>query len=101
MLSLVGRKLDMVGEYEDRVPAFVEQMFDRLEASGIIVGWGRDDWEIGTTSIGLDIGIGPRETKSRRGSERRRERSPGGRCLASERLDARGGRPGRRCSDSP
>ncbi len=57
LFSLLGRKLDLVAEYEDRVPAYVEQMFDRLEASGIIVGWNRDDWTIQTTSIGLDIVI--------------------------------------------
>jgi len=60
ILSLVGRKLDLVAEYEDRVPAYVEQMFDRLEGSGIITGWNRDDWEIWTTRIGLDIRIGPK-----------------------------------------
>jgi hypothetical protein len=60
ILNLVGRKLDLVAEFEDRVPAYVEQMFDRLEASGIIVGWDRDDWEIWTTNIGLDIRISPR-----------------------------------------
>jgi hypothetical protein len=60
ILNLLGRKLDLVAEYEDRVPAYVEQMFDRLEASGIIVGWDRDDWEIWTTSIGLDIRITPK-----------------------------------------
>lgn len=60
LLSLVGRKLDIVPEYEDRVPAFVEQMFDRLEASGILTGWDREDWEISTTSVGLDIRIKPR-----------------------------------------
>ena len=59
LLNLIGRKLDLVAEYEDRVPAYVEQMFDRLEASGIIVGWDRDDWDIRTTSIGLDIRISP------------------------------------------
>lgn len=61
LLSLVGRKLDLVAEYEDRVPAYVEQMFDRLEASGIIVGWDRSDWEIWTTRVGLDIRVSPRE----------------------------------------
>jgi hypothetical protein len=60
ILSLIGRKLDIVAEYEDRVPAYVEQMFDRLEASGIILGWDRNDWEIWTTSIGLDIRIAVR-----------------------------------------
>jgi hypothetical protein len=57
ILNLMGRKLDLVAEYEDRVPAYVEQMFDRLEASGIINGWNRDDWDIRTTAIGLDIVI--------------------------------------------
>ncbi len=59
LFNLLGRKLDLVAEFEDRVPAYVEQMFDRLEASGIIVGWDRDDWEITTTSIGLNIQITP------------------------------------------
>jgi hypothetical protein len=61
LLNLIGRKLDLVAEYEDRVPAYVEQMFDRLEASGIILGWDRNDWEIWTTRIGLDIRIAPKE----------------------------------------
>ncbi|HEV3165984.1 MAG TPA: hypothetical protein VGZ22_18285 [Isosphaeraceae bacterium] len=61
ILNLIGRKLDLVAEYEDRVPAYVEQMFDRLEASGIIVGWDRDDWSICTTTIGLNIRIAPRK----------------------------------------
>jgi hypothetical protein len=60
ILNLIGRKLDLVAEFEDRVPAYVEQMFDRLEASGIIVGWDREDWDIRTTNIGLDIRISPR-----------------------------------------
>ncbi len=57
---MIGRKLDIITEYEDRVPAYVEQMFDRLEASGIIVGWDRNEWEIWTTTIGLDIRIAAR-----------------------------------------
>ncbi len=61
ILNLVGRKLDLVAEYEDRVPAYVEQMFDRLEASGIIDGWDRSQWRIRTTRIGLDIRISPSE----------------------------------------
>jgi hypothetical protein len=59
LFNVMGRKLDLVAEFEDRVPAYVEQMFDRLEASGIIVGWDRDDWEISTTTIGLNIRIRP------------------------------------------
>ena len=50
-----------MAEYEDRVPAYVEQMFDRLEASGIILGWDRNDWEIWTTQIGLDIRIATKD----------------------------------------
>jgi hypothetical protein len=61
ILNLIGRKLDLVAEYEDRVPAYVEQTFDRLEASGIITGWDREDWEIWTTRIGLDIRIAPKK----------------------------------------
>ncbi len=61
ILNLIGRKLDLVAEYEDRVPAYVEQTFDRLEASGIINGWDRDDWDIWTTRIGLDIRIAPKK----------------------------------------
>ena len=64
LFSLLGRKLDLTTEYEDRVPAYVEQMFDRLEASGIIVGWDRSDWEIWTTRIGLDIRIAPRQAEA-------------------------------------
>lgn len=60
LLNLIGRKLDLTAEFEDRVPAYVEQMFDRLEASGIIVGWDRQAWEITTTTIGLDVLISPR-----------------------------------------
>ena len=60
LLNFFGRKLDLVSEFEDRVPAYVEQMFDRLEASGIITGWDRDDWAITTTRIGLNIQISPR-----------------------------------------
>ncbi len=60
LLNLLGRKLDLVAEFEDRVPAYVEQMFDRLEASGIIIGWDRADWDIWTTKIGLNIRIAPK-----------------------------------------
>lgn len=60
LFNFLGRKMDLVAEFEDRVPTYVEQMFDRLEGSGIIVGWDRDDWEITTTTIGLNIVIRPR-----------------------------------------
>ncbi len=60
LLSVVGRKLDLVAEFEDRVPTYVEQMLDRLEGSGLIVGWNRDEWTIDTTRIGLNLRIRPR-----------------------------------------
>ena len=60
VLNLMARKLDLVAEYEDRVPAYVEQMFDRLEASGIIIGWDRGHWTIDTTSVGLDVRVTPK-----------------------------------------
>ena len=63
LFNLIGRKLDLVAEFEDRVPAYVEQMFDRLEASGIVVGWDRDDWSISTTRVGLNIRIVPRSAE--------------------------------------
>jgi hypothetical protein len=74
ILNLIGRKLDLVAEYEDRVPAYVEQMFDRLEGSGIIVGWSRNDWDIWTTKIGLDIRIAPK-SKEQKESEAAAESS--------------------------
>ena len=43
-------------------------MFDRLEASGIIVGWNREDWEIDTTSVGLDVRIAPKSDPPQDGS---------------------------------
>ncbi|MEO6810923.1 MAG: hypothetical protein ABI353_17565 [Isosphaeraceae bacterium] len=60
LFNLIGRKLNLVAEFEDRVPGYVEQMLDRLEASGILVGWDRDDWDIQTTKIGLNIRLVPR-----------------------------------------
>lgn len=59
LFNFLGRKLELVTEFEDRVPAYVEQMFDRLEASGIITGWDRADWRISTTKIGLNIRVVP------------------------------------------
>lgn len=59
MLNLLGRKLNLIQEYEDKAPTYVEQMFDRLEAANMIVGWDRAEWEITTEVIGLDIIITP------------------------------------------
>lgn len=60
LLNLLGRKLDLVTEYENKVPAYVEQLFDRLESIGIIIGWHREDWDIWTTKVGLDVRIAPK-----------------------------------------
>ena len=60
LLNLLGRKLNLLQEYEDQVPFYVEQMLDRLEAANMIVGWSRDDWHISTKAIGLDVVISPR-----------------------------------------
>lgn len=58
-LDLVGRKLNLIQEFEDMVPIYVEQMLDRLEATRMIVGWSREEWEIYTTVIGLDVILRP------------------------------------------
>jgi len=59
VLNLIGRKLDVIREFEDKVPLYVEQTLDRLEAKNIINDWDRDEWEITTTLIGLDVVITP------------------------------------------
>ena len=59
ILNLLGRKLDLIQEYEDQVPIYVEQMFDRLEAVNIIVGWERSEWHIETKVVGLDVVLRP------------------------------------------
>lgn len=55
LFNLLARKLDLVQEYEDMVPIYVEQMLDRLEAVHLIVGWDRGEWTIDTTRLGLDV----------------------------------------------
>ena len=61
VFNLIGRKLDLVAEFEDKVPAYVEQLLDRLESLGIIVGWNRAHWDIWTTKVGLDVRIAPKQ----------------------------------------
>jgi hypothetical protein len=58
-INLIGRKLDVLQEFEDKVPTYVEQMLDRLEAARMITGWNRSEWQIRTAAIGLDITIEP------------------------------------------
>ncbi len=59
LYDLLARKLNLVQEYEDMVPTFVEQMLDRLEAVRTIIGWRRDEWHIQTKTIGLDVVMTP------------------------------------------
>jgi hypothetical protein len=61
MLSLMGRKLNLLQEYEDKVPLYVEQTLDRLEARRMITDWHREDWSITTSTVGLDVTIRPAE----------------------------------------
>ena len=49
----------LLQEYEDKVPFYVEQTLDRLEAKRIIRDWNRNEWKIETTIIGLDIIMTP------------------------------------------
>ncbi len=37
----------------------IEQTLDRLEARRVITDWSRDEWEISTSMIGLDVAIEP------------------------------------------
>ncbi|MBT5021145.1 hypothetical protein OAH05_01875 [bacterium] len=59
IINLVGRKLDLLQEFEDKVPHYLEQTLDRLEAKRIITDWHRNEWKIETTTIGLDILLTP------------------------------------------
>lgn len=59
MINLVGRKLDLLQEFEDKVPHYVEQTLDRLEAKRIITDWHRNEWKVSTTTIGMDILMTP------------------------------------------
>ncbi|MCA9068891.1 MAG: hypothetical protein KDA84_08215, partial [Planctomycetaceae bacterium] len=59
VLNLVGRKLNLIQEFEDKLSIYVEQMLDRLEAQRIIKNWHRNEWIITTTTIGLDVLLEP------------------------------------------
>jgi hypothetical protein len=59
IFNLIGRKMNFIQEYEDKVPVFVEQMLDRLEAAKMIRGWDRSEWVITTSLVGLDVTIAP------------------------------------------
>lgn len=68
LANFLGRKLDLLQEYEDKVPTYVEQMLDRLEAAQMITGWQRDEWEIRTKVVGLDVVIRPVGTETTTGN---------------------------------
>lgn len=57
--NFLGRKLDLLQEFEEQVPTYVEQMLDRLEATNLITGWNRAEWDIRTKYIGLDVVMTP------------------------------------------
>lgn len=59
VIDLIGRKLNLIREFEDMAPIFLQQMLDRLEAKRFIAGWNRDQWNITTTYIGLDLLLTP------------------------------------------
>jgi len=59
VLNLLGRKLNLIQEFEDKLPIFVEQMLDRLEAQRIIANWRSNEWVIETTTVGLDVLLTP------------------------------------------
>lgn len=61
--NLLARKLDLVQEFEDKVPVYVQQMLDRLEAARMITGWNRTDWDIRTDAVGLDVTLRPRASQ--------------------------------------
>ena len=60
VLSLLGRKLNLLQEFEDKVPVYVQQTLDRLEAKQVITDWRRDEWEITTAVVGLDVTVRPK-----------------------------------------
>jgi hypothetical protein len=61
VLNLLGRKLNLIQEFEDKLPIYVAQMLDRLEAQRIIANWHSGEWVISTTTVGLDVILEPRQ----------------------------------------
>ena len=55
----MGRKLNLLQEYEDKVPVYLGQTLDRLEGKKMITDWNEDEWKIETTVLGLDIIMTP------------------------------------------
>ena len=72
VLDLAGRKLNLLQEFEDMVPTYVEQLLDRLEAKKIVTDWNRDEWNIETAVIGLDVIITPKKEMSKRTAKKKK-----------------------------
>lgn len=66
ILDLMGRKLNLLQEYEDKVPVYLGQTLDRLEAKRIVTDWNSDEWSIETTTIGLDVIMTPLVDKQKK-----------------------------------
>jgi hypothetical protein len=63
VFNLLGRKMNLLQEFEDKVPVYVEQTLDRLEATRVVTDWQRNEWNISTTVIGLDVMIRPNDAR--------------------------------------
>ena len=74
VLDLLARKLNLVQEYEDMVPSFVEQTLDRLESVHMVVNWNRDEWDIDTKVVGLDVVMSPVEPSEKSSTRRKNTR---------------------------
>lgn len=59
VLNLIGRKLNLIEEFEDKLTIYVQQMLDRLESQRIIANWHGNEWTISTTAVGLDVLLEP------------------------------------------
>ena len=68
VFNLLGRKMNLLQEYEDKVPVYVELTLDRLEAARVVTDWHRNEWQISTTVIGLDVLIRPADEGTNSGT---------------------------------
>lgn len=79
LFNLLGRKMNLLQEYEDKVPVYLGQTLDRLEGKRMICDWNSDEWKIETTPIGLDVVITPvlEEESGKEGGISAQRRKPG------------------------
>ncbi len=75
VFDLAGRKLNLLQEFEDMVPTYVEQLLDRLEAKKIITHWNRNQWNIETSLVGLDVIMTPKGKPRGTGGKKKKKRS--------------------------